>query len=229
MRRTAQLIIIQPTHCTSCYEGTQPWVRLGMMPPLTLLLTLPLLPTAATRQVLPAMVAPAVRPAAVPPTVPPAVIPAVPPAVATVGTSALLPALDPLPLPTAPVATPQPLLLTVPAPALPYPAATQPQPATAAQVMVSARLYVGHGLMPLPQKLLTKITALEFIEIHELLPEAWLLTGEMEHSGCCSSAGAKKRRPPVTNIFTWLQRFASLVSSLSTRYPAYVPEFLPYR
>ena len=134
------------------------------------------------------------------------------------------PVLDPLlHLPRAPVATPQPLLPTVPAPALPYPAATQPQPATTAQVMVL------HGVMPLPQKLLTRITALEFVEIQELLPEAWLLAGEMEHSGCCSSTGAKKRRPPVTNIFTWLQGFASLVSALSTRYPAYVPEFLAYQ
>ena len=188
----------------------------GARPP-SLLPTLPLLPTG---QGLPAMVAPAVRPAAAPPTVPLAVIQDVLPAVAPTGT------LDPLPVPTAPIVAPQPLLPTVPAPALPYPAATQPQPA---QVMVSAGLYLGHGVMPLPQKLLTKITALEFVEIHELLPEAWLQTGEMENSGCCSSAGAKKRRPPVTNIFTWLQGFASMVSALSTRYPAYVPEFLAYQ
>ena len=104
-------MIIKLSYCTSCYAGTQPRVRLGVMPPPSLLPTLPLLPTAATRQVLPASIAPAVRPAAVPPTVPPAVIPAVPPAVAPVGTPAVLPALDPLlHLPRAPVATPQPLL-----------------------------------------------------------------------------------------------------------------------
>ena len=52
MRRTAQLMIIKPTYCTSCYAGTQPRVRLGVMPSLTLLPMLLLLPTAATRQVL---------------------------------------------------------------------------------------------------------------------------------------------------------------------------------
>lgn len=226
MRRTAQLMLIKPTHCISCYAGTQPRVRLGVMPPPTLLPTLPLLPTAATRQVLPATVVPAVRPAAVPPTAPPAVIPAVPPAVPPVGTPAVL---DPLPLPTAPVAAPQPLLPTVPAPALPYPAATQPQPTTTAQVMVSAGLYLGHGVMPLPQKLLTKITALEFVEIHELLPEACYKPGRWSILGAALPQEPRKRRPPVTNIFTWLQGFASLVSALSTRYPAYVPEFLAYQ
>ena len=33
----------------------------------------------------------------------------------------------------------------------------------------------------------------------------------------------------MTNIFTWLQGCASLVSALSTRYPAYVPEFQAYQ
>ena len=33
----------------------------------------------------------------------------------------------------------------------------------------------------------------------------------------------------MTNIFNWLQGFASLVNALSTRYPAYVPEFLAYQ
>lgn len=31
------------------------------------------------------------------------------------------------------------------------------------------------------------------------------------------------------NIFTWLQGYASLVSALSTRYPAMVPEFMAYQ
>ena len=39
----------------------------------------------------------------------------------------------------------------------------------------------------------------------------------------------KKKRKPVTNIFTRLQGFASLVSALSTKYPTMVPEFLTYQ
>jgi hypothetical protein len=38
-----------------------------------------------------------------------------------------------------------------------------------------------------------------------------------------------KRGPPITNIFSWLQGFASLVSTLSTKYPEMVPEFLAYQ
>ena len=38
-----------------------------------------------------------------------------------------------------------------------------------------------------------------------------------------------KKRKPVKNIFTWLQGFASLVCTLSTKYPTMVPEFLAYQ
>ena len=37
-----------------------------------------------------------------------------------------------------------------------------------------AGLYLGHGVMPLPQRLLAKILNLEFVEMQDLLPEAWL-------------------------------------------------------
>ena len=87
--------------------------------------------------------------------------------------------------------------------------------------------------MPLPQRLLNKIINLEFVEIQELLPEAWLSDGDSDsHFKCCggaSASGAKKRHPPVTNIFTWLQGFTSLVSALSTRFPSMVPELLAYQ
>lgn len=104
----------------------------------------------------------------------------------------------------------------------------QPQLATP-QVMVSPGLYLGHSVIPLPQKLLTRTTNLDFVEIQELLPEAWLQSGEADHLPCCSSTGLKKRKPPVTNIFKWLQGFMSLVSALSTAFPTYVPEFLAYQ
>lgn len=46
---------------------------------------------------------------------------------------------------------------------------------TLMQVMVSVGLYIGHGVILLPQKLFTKISNIDFIEIQliqELLPEA---------------------------------------------------------
>lgn len=96
------------------------------------------------------------------------------------------------------------------------------------QVMVSAGLYLGHKVMPLPQKLLNRITYLDFVEIQELLPKPWLQLEESDHPSCCSSASTKMRKPPIINI-TWLQGFASLVSALSTTFPAYVPEFMAYQ
>lgn len=69
-----------------------------------------------------------------------------------------------------------------------------------------AGLYLGHGVMPLPQRLLHKTINLEFVEIQEILPEAWLTDSNSDfYVKCCSGAaasGAKKRHPPVTNIFT---------------------------
>ena len=151
---------------------------------------------------------------------------------------------DPQPAP-APAEAPQPPPQPAPRMAIPLP---QPQPApqparqplpqqaaplstAPAQVMAPAGLYLGHGVMPLPQRLLTKILNLEFIEMQDLLPEAWLALTDDETVKCCSTsaAGGRKRRPPVTNIFTWLQGFASLTSALSTKYPAMVPEFMAYQ
>ena len=50
----------------------------------------------------------------------------------------------------------------------------------------------------------------------------------MEQHSCCNSA-SRKRKPPVTNIFSWLQGYASLVGALATVYPAKVPELMAYQ
>ena len=128
-----------------------------------------------------------------------------------------------------PQPAPQPAQQPLPQ-AVPLPVASA-KPPTPAQVLVPAGLYLGHGVMPLPQRLLTKILNLEFVEMQDLLPEAWLALTDDDSVKCCatSAAGGRKRRPPVTNIFTWLQGFASLASALSTKYPAMVPEFLAYQ
>ena len=170
--------------------------------------------------------------------------PALLPAIQLMDQQAAVHPVDPQPAP-APAEAPQPLPQPAPRMAIPLPQpqptpqpARQPLPQQAAplstapaQVMVPAGLYLGHGVMPLPQRLLTKILNLEFIEMQDLLPEAWLALTDDETVKCCSTsaAGGRKRRPPVTNIFTWLQGFASLTSALSTKYPAMVPEFMAYQ
>lgn len=52
---------------------------------------------------------------------------------------------------------------------------------------------------------------------------------EDEPAKQCCSAGTTKKRKPITNIFTWLQGYVSLVGTLSIRYPAMVPKFMAYQ
>lgn len=96
---------------------------------------------------------------------------------------------------------------------------------------VPAGLFLGDGVLPLPQRLMRKILALDFIEMRELLPEEWVTASDQddgEAHSCCNSA-ARKRRAPVTNIFAWLQAYSTLVGALSTTYPTKVPELMAYQ
>ena len=107
-----------------------------------------------------------------------------------------------------------------------------PQPQSSVQathlfpsVAVAMGLFLGDGVLPLPQRLMRKILALEFVEMRELLPEEWLPSveeGDQDSHSCCNSV-AKKRKPPITNIFTWLQGNVALVGAVSTAYPGKVP------
>ena len=56
----------------------------------------------------------------------------------------------------------------------------------------------------------------------ELLPESWRL--EPAEAGCCHS-----RRPRlVTNFPLWVECYATLVATLSMRYPEKMPHFMAY-
>ena len=93
-----------------------------------------------------------------------------------------------------------------------------------------ASLYLGDGMVPVPDKLLKKIWALEYIEMRDLLPEAWLHDSCSESSHCChDKSSAKAKRPEVTSIFTWLHCYGTLVSVLAHKYPSKVPEFMAYQ
>ena len=51
--------------------------------------------------------------------------------------------------------------------------------------------------------------------MRELLPKEWLGSLEEGHNAeqhCCNSAN-RRRKPPVTNVFMWLQGYASLVGT----------------
>jgi len=85
------------------------------------------------------------------------------------------------------------------------------------------------GCLPalaLPAKLIKKIVELEYIEMSELLPEAWR-SGQDEDQRCCHQRKGQ-RRGPVTDILLWVECYTSMVSVLSTRYADKTPQFMAY-
>ena len=70
--------------------------------------------------------------------------------------------------------------------------------------------------VPLPQKLIKKILDLEYIEMSELIPDAWHYNEE--DNQCCHSICHSARRSPVTNILLWLDCFLTLATVLVSKY-----------
>ena len=95
-----------------------------------------------------------------------------------------------------------------------------------APVQVLVGLYLGDALLPLPQRLVDKLSRLEFFEVPELLPEYWLADDASE-TKCCH-ANTRRRRTPVTDILTRTQCFASLASVLSSNHPEQTSNLLAY-
>lgn len=85
-----------------------------------------------------------------------------------------------------------------------------------------AGVLMGDGLAPLPHKLIKRIQQLEFVEMADLLPEAWLLEeSKME-------AQLRRQKGPVTNILVWVQCFATFASTLASAYPGKISEMMAY-
>ena len=104
--------------------------------------------------------------------------------------------------------------------------AGQQQVGLPVQIQVPAGLFLGEGFLPLPQRLVDRITRLEYVEMSELLPETWLLDDTLD-SKCCH-ATPKRRKAPVTDILTWVQCFASLASVLSRMQQEQTPGLMAY-
>lgn len=77
----------------------------------------------------------------------------------------------------------------------------------------------------LPQKLVKRIRELEYVEMSELVQEAWQFHDE-EQGSCCHAK--RRRRNPVTDILIWVDCYASLVAVLSVDHPDKTPEFMAY-
>ncbi len=81
------------------------------------------------------------------------------------------------------------------------------------------------GLPAIPQKLAKRIVNLDYVDMAELLPEAWHQEDELS-SSCCQAT--KPRRGLLTDITIWTECFATLAAVLTTHYPVYAPQFLAY-
>ena len=97
--------------------------------------------------------------------------------------------------------------------------------ATASLTPASAGVYVGDGLPPVPQKLADKIRRWEFVDMGELLPEFWSLPKDEDSA---KSAAPARRSRKVTDIFSWLQCYATYASVLGPQFPEAIPELLAY-
>ncbi len=117
---------------------------------------------------------------------------------------------------------------------LTLPVAVTPTLPVAVQAPLSmpAGMFLGEGLVPLPSRLVTKIQALEFVEMRDLMPESWLAdaTGlQVSEQGKCCAALTKPRHLPVTDILIWAQCYAAMVGVLSAKFPNAVPSLMAYQ
>ena len=72
-------------------------------------------------------------------------------------------------------------------------------PGPAAGVNIIGGLFMGEGLIPLPPKLVQYMVGLEFVEMAELMPEAWLFEEPAEEG--VKIIGLPKRRKAPKQIF----------------------------
>ena len=78
----------------------------------------------------------------------------------------------------------------------------------------------------LPPKLVNKILDLEFIDMAELIPDAWC---HQEDDVCCHHSQQTLKRGPVTCILLWVECFSILAGILMTKYPERDPDLMAYQ
>lgn len=78
--------------------------------------------------------------------------------------------------------------------------------------------------LALPAKLIRKVWDLEYVDMHELLPDTWRY---QEEDKCCHQRRGQ-RRGPVTDILLWTECYAAMVSILASRFPEKTPQFMAY-
>ena len=96
----------------------------------------------------------------------------------------------------------------------------QPQPLAQS----TATQYTYSATTCLPLKLVSRIRALEFIEISEMLPEALL----PDHQETGATACRPSRSTPVTDILVWTECFLMMEAVLAEQFPDKAAQLLVY-
>ena len=122
---------------------------------------------------------------------------------------------------------PNPFLAT----ALPTQAASlQPQMGACPALPLEANaasLLMGTGTCPLPEPIRKKILNLEYIDMADLRPDAWLVPSDPD-GDCTLQKFFRRRKQPVTDFTMWVQCYSSMVTVLVEAYPQYINHLLAY-
>lgn len=128
-------------------------------------------------------------------------------------------------VPLIPALHPPTIIPSTTLPAAPAPPLLSASVALPAATAVTSMAHL--SLCPLPDTLRKKILSLDFIDMAELRPEAWLFQQEDQDKSSIASL-FKRRREPVTDIAIWVQCYASLIAVLAEKHPHYTPHFMAY-
>ena len=106
-------------------------------------------------------------------------------------------------------------------------AATLALPSLLAPAGMPAQATPGFLTARLPTKLVLKIENLEFIDIAELLQDAWQ-TDTTESSAQSLVLRIPRRSASVTDISVWVECFTLMAAVLAAKYPSRAPDLLMY-
>ena len=83
-------------------------------------------------------------------------------------------------------------------------------------------------LTTLPARLVKRILDFEFVEMSDLLPDAWLEEPSTGNDGL-SATRRFVRRAPISDITIWLEGFARLASVITSKHPTKCAEMWAYQ
>lgn len=81
------------------------------------------------------------------------------------------------------------------------------------------------GLAAVPQRLVNRIVAKEYIAMYELLPEQWRLKAE-QGTSCCQSK--RPQRGLILDISIWVECYSMMAAILASAYPDKAPHLFTY-